>query len=260
MELLPVTPTMASDTPLYIGFDLSTQQLKGLVVNSDLKVVHVAKFDFDADSHGFPIKKGVLNNEAEHEVFAPVALWLQALDGVLETLRKQGLDFSRVKGISGAGQQHGSVYWGQNAESLLHNLDSSKALEAQLESAFSHPYSPNWQDSSTQNECDEFDAALGSPEELAQATGSKAHHVSSLRSLFESVTSMLTPSAEIHRSSNPAVHEETPRGLSEDIEDLIGVFLLGVAFPRPCGPVRHLRCVRDELVEHQERGVRRPPD
>ncbi|KAJ5199494.1 hypothetical protein N7491_011298 [Penicillium cf. griseofulvum] len=167
---------MASDTPLYIGFDLSTQQLKGLVVNSDLKVVHVAKFDFDADSHGFPIKKGVLNNEAEHEVFAPVALWLQALDGVLESLRKQGLDFSRVKGISGAGQQHGSVYWGQNAESLLRNLDSSKSLEAQLEGAFSHPYSPNWQDSSTQKECDEFDAALGQPEDLAWATGSKAHH------------------------------------------------------------------------------------
>jgi xylulokinase len=170
---------MPSDTPLYIGFDLSTQQLKGLVVNSDLKVVHVAKFDFDADSHGFPIKKGVLNNEAEHEVFAPVALWLQALDGVLESLRKQGLDFSRVKGISGAGQQHGSVYWGQNAESLLRNLDSSKSLEAQLEGAFSHPYSPNWQDSSTQKECDEFDAALGKPEDLAQATGSKAHHVRS---------------------------------------------------------------------------------
>ncbi|KAJ5603320.1 hypothetical protein N7537_006276 [Penicillium hordei] len=167
---------MASDTPLYIGFDLSTQQLKGLVVNSDLKVVHVAKFDFDADSQGFPIRKGVLNNEAEHEVFAPVALWLQALDGVLESLRKQGLDFRRVKGISGAGQQHGSVYWGQNAESLLRNLDSSKSLEAQLEGAFSHPYSPNWQDSSTQKECDEFDAALGDREHLAQATGSKAHH------------------------------------------------------------------------------------
>lgn len=168
-----------SDTPLYIGFDLSTQQLKGLVVNSDLKVVHVAKFDFDADSQGFPIKKGVLNNEAEHEVFAPVALWLQALDGVLESLRKQGLDFRRVKGISGAGQQHGSVYWGQNAESLLRNLDSSKSLQAQLEGAFSHPYSPNWQDSSTQKECDEFDAALGDRKHLAQATGSKAHHVRS---------------------------------------------------------------------------------
>lgn len=165
--------------PLYIGFDLSTQQLKGLVVNSELKVVYVSKFDFDADSRGFPIKKGVLTNEAEHEVFAPVALWLQALDGVLEGLRKQGLDFSRVKGISGAGQQHGSVYWADNAEVLLKTLDANKTLEEQLSGAFSHPYSPNWQDSSTQKECDEFDAYLGGQEQLAQSTGSKAHHVRS---------------------------------------------------------------------------------
>ncbi|KAJ6107686.1 hypothetical protein N7523_009009 [Penicillium sp. IBT 18751x] len=167
---------MASQSPLYIGFDLSTQQLKGLVVNSDLKVVYIAKFDFDADSTGFPIKKGVLTNEAEREVYAPVALWLQALDTVLNSLRQQGLDFSRVKGISGAGQQHGSVYWGEEAEDLLQNLDSAKSLEEQLEKAFSHPYSPNWQDASTQKECDEFDEVLGGPEELAQATGSKAHH------------------------------------------------------------------------------------
>lgn len=168
---------MASQGPLYIGFDLSTQQLKGLVVTSELKVVHVAKFDFDADSRGFNVKKGVLTNEAEHEVFAPVAMWLQALDGVLGTLKAQGLDFSRVKGISGAGQQHGSVYWSEDAERLLKSLDKDKTLEEQLQGAFSHPYSPNWQDASTQAECDEFDAFLGSPEELAQVTGSKAHHV-----------------------------------------------------------------------------------
>ncbi|KAJ5083270.1 Carbohydrate kinase FGGY N-terminal [Penicillium angulare] len=167
---------MASQTPLYIGFDLSTQQLKGIVVNSDLKVVYLAKFDFDADSKGFPIKKGVLTNEAEHEVFAPVALWLQALDTVLESLRQQGLDFNQVKGISAAGQQHGSVYWAQEAESLLQHLDAGRSLEDQLQSAFSHPYSPNWQDSSTQKECDEFDEVLGSPEELALVSGSKAHH------------------------------------------------------------------------------------
>ncbi|GES64153.1 D-xylulose kinase A [Aspergillus terreus] len=166
----------AAQSPLYIGFDLSTQQLKGLVVNSDLKVVYLSKFDFDADSRGFPIKKGVITNEAEHEVYAPVAMWLQALDTVLDGLRQQGLDFARVKGISGAGQQHGSVYWGDRAEDLLQNLDPSKSLEAQLSDAFSHPYSPNWQDASTQKECDEFDAYLGSQEALAQATGSKAHH------------------------------------------------------------------------------------
>lgn len=181
---------MASQSPLYIGFDLSTQQLKGLVVNSDLKVEYIAKFDFDADSTGFPIKKGVMTNEAEHEVFAPVALWLQALDTVLESLRKQGLDFSRVKGISGAGQQHGSVYWSSDAEELLKKLDAKRSLEEQLPSAFSHPYSPNWQDASTQKECDEFDAVLGGPEELAQATGSKAHHVRGLAGLFRGFRSI----------------------------------------------------------------------
>lgn len=169
---------MASEVPLYLGFDLSTQQLKGIVVSSDLKVMSVAKFDFDADSHGFEIKNGVQTNEAEHEVFAPVALWLQALDAVLARLQAQGLDFRRVKGISGAGQQHGSVYWGQRAEEILANLDPSKSLEEQVQGALSHPHSPNWQDASTQAECDQFDAYLGSVEELALATGSKAHHVS----------------------------------------------------------------------------------
>ncbi|KAJ0423467.1 FGGY family of carbohydrate kinase [Aspergillus carlsbadensis] len=162
--------------PLYIGFDLSTQQLKGLVVNSDLKVVYLSKFDFDADSHGFPIKKGVITNEVEHEVIAPVAMWLQALDSVLSDLHKQGLDFSLVRGISGAGQQHGSVYWGQEAEALLKGLDEKRTLEEQLSGAFSHPFSPNWQDASTQKECDEFDEFLGGVEALAVATGSKAHH------------------------------------------------------------------------------------
>ncbi|KAM5472208.1 putative xylulokinase [Microsporum ferrugineum] len=167
----------SSGGPLYIGFDLSTQQLKGLVVSSDLKVVHIAKFDFDSDSEGFNISKGVLTNEDEGEVFAPVAMWLQALDAVLQDLKHQGLDFSLVRGISGAGQQHGSVYWNESVEEILGGLDEGKTLEDQLQQALSYPYSPNWQDSSTQRECDEFDAFLGSEEELARVTGSKAHHI-----------------------------------------------------------------------------------
>lgn len=164
--------------PLYIGFDLSTQQLKGLVVTSELKVVYLAKFDFDDCAQQFGVKKGVLTNEAEGEVFAPVAMWLHALDDVLQQLKSQGLDFGLVKGISGAGQQHGSVYWNGEADSILGALDKNKSLEEQLTKALSHPHSPNWQDSSTQKECDQFDDYLGSQEALAQVTGSKAHHVS----------------------------------------------------------------------------------
>ena len=168
---------MSAQEPLYLGFDLSTQQLKGLAVTSDLKVVHEAKFDFDADSKGFNIKKGVITDEEEHEVYAPVALWLQALDALMTRLKDKGIDFSRVRGISGSGQQHGSVYWSEAGEHALQNLDSGKTLEDQLDHAFSHPFSPNWQDASTQKECDAFDAELGGPQHLADRTGSKAHHV-----------------------------------------------------------------------------------
>ncbi|KAI9817833.1 MAG: hypothetical protein M1827_000952 [Pycnora praestabilis] len=168
---------MASTGALYLGFDLSTQQLKGLAITSSLKVIHVAKVDFDADLPKYGIKKGVLTNPKEGEVFAPVAMWLEALDLVLQRLKEDGLDFERVRGISGAGMQHGSVWWSSDAESLLQGMVKGKTLVEQLApKAFSLPTSPNWQDASTQTQCDAFDKELGSEEELAQITGSKAHH------------------------------------------------------------------------------------
>ena len=142
-----------------------------------LRVVHEAKFEFDGDSTGFDIEKGVLTNEEEGEVFAPISLWLQALDGVLEKLHDQGLDFQRVRGISGAGQQHGSVYWSHEGEQVLGSLDKTKSIYQQLCHAFSYPFSPNWQDASTQTECNVFDKHLGDAHQLALVTGSKAHHV-----------------------------------------------------------------------------------
>ncbi|RMZ76122.1 hypothetical protein DV738_g5135, partial [Chaetothyriales sp. CBS 135597] len=167
---------MATSGPLYIGTDLSTQQLKALVVDSSLRKVYEAKFDFDADATGYNVTKGVLTNESQGEVFAPVAMWLQALDTVLQRLKDQGLNFGRVQGISGAGMQHGSVFWSHNAATLLSTLDPAETLEAQLPPAFAYPFSPNWQDASTSQECAEFDAVLAGEAELAAATGSKAHH------------------------------------------------------------------------------------
>ncbi|KAK4545591.1 hypothetical protein LTR36_002941 [Oleoguttula mirabilis] len=169
---------------LYMGFDLSTQQLKGICVDSNLKLVYEAKVDFDDDMSKYGIQKGVLTNPAEGEVFAPPAMWLEAVNLVLDRLRDAGLDFSKVKGLSGAGMQHGTVFWSADAEHMLNSLDPSKTLVDQLEpgskgerkGAFAHPMSPNWQDASTQKQCDAFDAHLGDPQTLAQVTGSKAHH------------------------------------------------------------------------------------
>ncbi|KAF2087671.1 pentulose and hexulose kinase [Saccharata proteae CBS 121410] len=167
---------MTTAQDLYMGFDLSTQQCKCLVVSSDLVLQHEAKVDFDADLSKYGIKKGVLSNPAEGEIYAPVAMWLEAVDLVLARLRDAGLDFSRVKGVCGAGMQHGTVFWGEGAEEKLEGLTTGKSLIDQLGDAFAHPDSPNWQDASTQDQCDRFDAFLGSPEKLAEVTGSKAHH------------------------------------------------------------------------------------
>ncbi|KAI9849626.1 MAG: hypothetical protein M1837_002751 [Sclerophora amabilis] len=162
---------------LYLGLDLSTQQLKGIVITSELKLVHVAKVEFDIDLPQYGVDKGVHKNEDAHEVFAPVAMWLEAVDLVMDRLKDDGLDFSKVKGVSGAGQQHGSVYWSKDAERLLQGLDENKTLVEQLApKAFSHANSPNWQDGSTESECNDFDHCLGDADALAVLTGSKAHH------------------------------------------------------------------------------------
>lgn len=160
-------------------------EFPGIVVDSKLKLVYEAKVDFDADLKKYGIEKGVLSNPSEGEIYAPVAMWLDAIDLVLQRLKESGLDFSAIKGMSGAGMQHGTVFWSKDAEGLLETLNPAKTLVEQLEPeseadhkrAFSHPHSPNWQDSSTQKQCDAFDAQLGDPETLAHVTGSKAHHV-----------------------------------------------------------------------------------
>jgi xylulokinase len=152
--------------------------LAAIVVQPDLTVVSDARVDFDGDFGAkYGIKKGVQVNEAEGEVFAPVAMWLEALDLVLQRLQAKKTPLNRIRGISGSCQQHGSVYWSREAETLLGGLKPDKSLVDQLTGAFSHPYAPNWQDHSTQAECDQYDAKMGTPERLAEVTGSAAHHV-----------------------------------------------------------------------------------
>ena len=170
--------------PLYLGFDLSTQQLKAVLITSALNVVHEAKVDFDGDLAHHGITKGVFH-PTPREVTAPVAMWLEAVDLVLTRLRDSDAPLDRIRGISGAGQQHGSVFWNKAGEKILNKLDPKSTLVEQLKGGFSCETSPNWQDASTQSECDAFDSALGTETELARVTGSKAHHVRSYP-LFDS--------------------------------------------------------------------------
>lgn len=149
-------------------------------------------------------------------------MWLEAVDLVLSRLQSNGTPFGRIRGISGAGQQHGSVFWNERGEKLLGSLKKEESIVEQLcgkgeAAGFAHLWSPNWQDASTQRECDRFDAELGSEEKLANVTGSKAHHVSTL---LCAVAVSTDDEPEVHRTTDHASSEVPSRCLQEHDENI----------------------------------------
>lgn len=167
-------------------------------------------------------------------------MFLEAIDLVLQRLQEQGVDFSKVQGISGAGMQHGTVFWSADAETLLGNLDAGKTLLEQLEGgakgerkgAFSHPFSPNWQDASTQKQCDGFNASLRDPTNLALATGSSAHHVGSSPS---SPLLTLTYAIALQWTPNPTLPRKVPRCIQSHRSNLSRILFPRIHLSRQSG-------------------------
>ncbi|KAI1289466.1 Xylulose kinase [Halotydeus destructor] len=160
---------------LYLGFDLSTQQLKGVAVNDQLEIMYEASVHFDSDLPEFRTQGGVQRHDDKRTVTAPTLMWVKALDLVLEKLKLTGLDFNSVVSISGSGQQHGSVYWRRGASSALANLRSDKFMHQQLDGQFASRDSPIWMDSSSSDQCRALELAVGGAEQLALITGSRGY-------------------------------------------------------------------------------------
>ncbi|KAM3967056.1 xylulose kinase [Aphomia sociella] len=158
----------------FLGFDFSTQRLKALVIGEDYGVLHEANVEFDVDLPEFRTAGGVLRGQQRGEVMAPPLLWVKALDMVMDMLVVAGVDFSTIEALSGAAQQHGSVWWSKDSESKLGNLSPDDFLHTQLATAFVTD-SPVWMDSSTSADCRALEEAVGGPEELARITGSRAY-------------------------------------------------------------------------------------
>merc|ERR1712029_877259 len=80
---------------LYLGFDFSTQQIKAVIIDEALKVIAEEHVNFDQDlkeyrtSHGF-------HEGHNGKVTAPTIMWVKALDLIMERIRIQGVDLSRV--------------------------------------------------------------------------------------------------------------------------------------------------------------------
>lgn len=159
----------------YLGFDLSTQQLKCLAIDEKLNIVCNEVVEFEKDLPHYHTKKGVYSRG--DVVDCPVGMWLEALDLVLKKFADSGFDMGSVGAMSGSCQQHGSVYWKNGAQKMLEMLNAKDGdLVQQLcPEAFSRETAPNWQDHSTEDQCKKLESIVGGPEEMAQITGSRAH-------------------------------------------------------------------------------------
>ncbi|KAG2343948.1 actin-like ATPase domain-containing protein [Suillus weaverae] len=165
-------------SPLFLGFDLSTQQLKAIVIAEDASIVHESAVHFDIDLPAHGTTNGAVKGPDEGEVTSPVLMWLEAIDLVMQRVKNAGVDLSAIAGISGAGQQHGSVYWSEEAEKALAVMDPKRSLADPghlAPHAFALPNAPIWQDSSTTKDCRNLEAAVGGPQVLADLTGSRAY-------------------------------------------------------------------------------------
>lgn len=166
---------MDSRADYYLGFDFSTQQLKVIAIDGNLTVIYQNAVHFDSELQEFKTHGGVHIHDDKLTVTSPVLMWVKALDVLLKKMSDSEFDFSRVRAISGSGQQHGSVYWKKGTKETLNHLDPQQDLHVILQDCFTVEDSPVWMDSSTTKECQNLETALGGGHFLANVTGSRAY-------------------------------------------------------------------------------------
>ncbi|SRR6266545_4819356 len=90
--------------PLFLGLDISTQQLKAVISDEDGKPTQHAAVQFDRDLPHYGTTNGAIQGPNQGEVTSPVEMWLEAVDLLVERLRDHGVDFGKIRAVSGAAQ------------------------------------------------------------------------------------------------------------------------------------------------------------
>ncbi len=159
---------------LYLGLDSSTQSLSAMIIDTDAgRVVVDESVNFGKALPHYASPSGFLEHEDPQLKHSNPLMWVEALDLLLGRLKARGTDFSAIKGISGAGQQHGSVYLSRSLADVP-AWDASRALAEQVAPLLSRSTSPIWMDSSTSAECREIAEAVGGDARVVSISGSRA--------------------------------------------------------------------------------------
>lgn len=159
---------------LFLGIDSSTQSVKGLLIDVQTgMIIHSESVNFGNELPEYESTDGVLANPDPLIKHSNPLMWLAALDLLFAKFARSSFPMNDIVGISGSGQQHGSVYLNKNFQECLSALDPSGNLPSQIRPALSRKTAPIWMDSSTSAECAEISRAVASSE-LQKITGSPA--------------------------------------------------------------------------------------
>lgn len=159
---------------LALGIDSSTQSCSAIVIDTDSgEIVAEASVNFGERLPEYKAPQGFIPDGPNSEVHSDPRMWLDALELLLDEL-KQTCDLSKVAAISGAGQQHGSVYLDETWFETVQSLSPEKSLSSQIDKCLSRKTSPIWMDKSTGGECKEIAEAVGGDDQVCAKSGSIA--------------------------------------------------------------------------------------
>jgi xylulokinase len=217
----------------FLGLDSSTQSLSAIVVDTDSgQVVASRNVVFGERLPGYGAPKGFRPNADPQVVESDPLMWVEALELVLADLRAAGVDLSRIRGVSGAGQQHGSVYLARSMDAAGGDWAEGVPLRDQIAPLLSRPMSPIWMDSSTSVECAEIAAAVGGDARVVALTGSRAIERFTgpqIRKFAKQQPAAWERTAEVHLVSSFMASVLAARSVPIDLGDGAGMNLLDLA-------------------------------
>ena len=216
---------------LFLGLDSSTQSLSALVVDTDAgRVVLDESIAFGSALPEFRSPHGFLEHADPEVKHSDPLLWVEALERLLERIKAGGFDLGRIAGISGAGQQHGSVYLNAPLGSVT--WSTKQKLTEQVRPLLSRATSPIWMDSSTDADCRAIAEAVGGDANVSRITGSRAtarFTGPQIRKFFRTEPAAYEATREIHLVSSFLAGVLAGASAPIDFGDGAGMNLLDLA-------------------------------
>lgn len=190
---------------LYLGIDASTQSMSGIIINIDNPAeITSASINFEKNLPKYKTSSGVVvNPENKNEVWSYPQMWVEALDMLISELSTK-VNLANVRAISGAGQQHATVYL--KSPEVFSNLQTAQKgkLANALSNAYATERAPIWMDCSTLQECAEIENAVGA-DYILQKTGSlqtERFSGAQIRKIFKTQPDVYKTTNRVHLNSS----------------------------------------------------------